>query len=78
MRYETLGSESTAECALKSWGGGHSGVFTESWMGLWRGRGSEEELSRQRVLVEVEKEVVFKLNLSSLWLRAQLGKPGWS
>lgn len=42
------------------------------------GRGSEEELSRQRVLVEVEKEVVFMLNLSSLRLRAQLGKPGWS
>ena len=53
-------------------------MFTESWMGLWRGRGSEEELSRQRVPVEVEKEVVFKLNLSLLWLRAQLGKPGWS
>lgn len=42
------------------------------------GQGSEEELSRQRVLVEVEKEVVFTLNLSSLRLRAQLGKPGWS
>ena len=42
------------------------------------GVGSEEELSRQRVLVEVEKEVVVKLNLSSLWLKAQLGKPGWS
>lgn len=72
MRYEMLG-ESAAECAPERLGWGRSGMLLRAgW--TCGGAGVRGGLSRQRVLVEVEKEVVFMLNLSSLRL-AQLGKP---